>query len=164
MNGIAPGPVLFGYGNPSRGDDALGPLLLDRAEIWAKAHPGADLGLVADFQLQIEHAVDLHGRGVALFLDADASCPPPFRFRRIAPARDESYTTHELSPESVLHVFSTISGQAPPPAFVLSVRGECFELGAPLSPEAEVHAEAAWGLLQELMADPRPESWAGRVT
>jgi hydrogenase maturation protease len=156
--------VIFGYGNPSRGDDALGPVLLERAEAWADAHPGGDLDLVGDFQLQIEHAEDLRGRAVALFLDADASCAPPFLFRTVAPSKDDSYTTHELSPESVLQVFATIAGHEPPPAFVLSVRGERFDLGEPLSPEAEAHAEAAWALLEALLVDPRPEAWATRVT
>lgn len=158
------GAVLFGYGNPSRGDDALGPLLLDRAEAWAAAHPEAHLELVGDFQLQIEHAEDLRGRSVALFLDADATCPPPFQFRRVLPALDGSYTTHELSPGAVLHVFGAITGQAPPPAFVLSVRGLQFDLGAPLSPAAGAHGEAAWALLRDLLADPCPASWAERVT
>lgn len=158
------GPVLFGYGNPSRGDDALGPLLLARAEAWAEAHPEAGLALVDDFQLQIEHAEDLRGRRLALFLDADASCPAPYRFRRVMPARDDSYTTHELSPESVLHVFGAITDELAPEAYVLSVRGERFELGEALSPAAEAHAEAAWELLRSLMENPRPERWAGRVT
>lgn len=164
MTQAVAGPVLLGYGNPSRGDDALGPLLLERAEAWAADHPEADLALVADFQLQIEHAEDLRGRGLALFLDADASCPPPYRFRRVAPVRDDSYTTHELSPESVLHVFGAITDEPAPAAFVLSVRGERFELGEALSAPAAEHAEAAWVLLRSLVDDPRPEAWAARVT
>lgn len=162
---MSAGPVVvFGYGNPSRGDDALGPVLMARLEAWKARHPDLELELVDDFQLQIEHAEDLRGRALALFLDADASCPPPCRFQRLAPAQDDSYTTHELSPASVLHVFTRISEEPPPPAFVLSVRGEAFDLGEPLSPQAQAHAEVAWVFLQDLLADPRPESWAARVT
>lgn len=162
---MTPGPlVVFGYGNPSRGDDALGPVLMARLEAWAENQPGRAPTLVEDFQLQIEHAEDLRGVTLALFVDADASCPPPFRFQRIRPAQDDSFTTHELSPASVLHVFRQVGGSEPPPAFVLSVRGEAFDLGESLTPRAQAHAEAAWTFLQELLADPRPETWAARVT
>ena len=158
------GAVLLGYGNPSRGDDALGPRLLERAEAWLAEHPGLDVATVTDFQLQIEHALDLKGRDLALFLDADAACPGAFAFRPARPARDDSYTTHELSPGAVLQVFQQVEGAAPPPAYILSVRGERFDLGEPLSPGAEAHLEAAWGFLQSLLEDPRPERWISRLT
>lgn len=148
------GVVVFGYGNPSRGDDALGPLLLDRAEGWLSSHPGAGILTIADFQLQIEHALDLEGCVLALFVDADVSCTPPFEFRSIRAARDESYTTHELSPEALLQVFRKTFDREPPPAFVLSVRGERFELGDPLSPAAEENLEAAWRFLETFLGDP----------
>ena len=156
--------VLFGYGNPSRGDDALGPLLLARAEAWAKDRPGVTLTLVEDFQLQIEHAEDLREQAGALFLDADASGGSPFHFRRALPARDASYTTHELSPEALLHVFSVITGQAPPPAFVLSVRGSGFALGEPLTLAATENLDAAWPFLERLLAHGRPELWEERIS
>ena len=47
--------VVFAVGNPSRGDDALGPLLM--AGLEQQDWPGVQL--VSDFQLQIEHALDL---------------------------------------------------------------------------------------------------------
>ena len=158
------GAVLLGYGNPSRGDDALGPRLLERAEAWLADHPGLDVATVTDFQLQIEHALDLKGRDLALFLDADAACPGAFAFAPVTPARDDSYTTHELSPGAVLQVFQQVEGAAPPPAYILSVRGERFDLGEPLSPGAEAHLEAAWVFLQGLLEDPRPERWISRLT
>ncbi len=61
--------VVFAVGNPSRGDDALGPLLM--AWLEQQARPGVQL--VGDFQLQIEHALDLEGHPLALFIDADGS-------------------------------------------------------------------------------------------
>ena len=155
--------VLFGYGNPSRGDDALGPLLLERAEAWLGEHPELKVTPVADFQLQIEHAEDLRDQDLALFLDADASCPAPFAFRRIRPIQDDSYSTHALSPGAVLHVFERISGQAAPPAFTLSLRGVDFELGQPLSEFAAQHLEAAWSLLEGLLRDARSEAWTLRL-
>ncbi|HEX9082212.1 MAG TPA: hydrogenase maturation protease [Holophagaceae bacterium] len=156
--------VLFGYGNPSRGDDALGPRLLDRAEAWLAERPELEVATVADFQLQIEHALDLKERDLALFLDADASCPGPFAFSAVVPARDDSFTTHELSPGAVLQVYRQVEELPPPPAYVLSIRGERFDLGEALSPEAERHLELAWAFLRGLLEDPRPEAWTRKLT
>ena len=50
--------LVIGIGNPSRGDDAIGPLAVERLE--ALALPGVEL--LTDFQLQVEHALDLIGR------------------------------------------------------------------------------------------------------
>lgn len=143
--------VLFGYGNPSRGDDALGPMLLERAETWLVGHPNLTVEPVADFQLQIEHVIDLQGRDLALFLDADMSCRRPFSFTRVLPDQDACFTTHELSPAAVLQVYREVMGQEPPPAYVLGVRGERFELGEPLSAEAAQHLDAAWDFLQQVL-------------
>jgi hydrogenase maturation protease len=145
------GVVLLGYGNPSRGDDALGPLLLDRVRRWVEERPGAGVEAVEDFQLQIEHVLDIAGHAAVVFVDAHVSCPPPFCFARVAAAEDASYTTHELSPAALLHVYRQTVGGEPPPAYVLSVRGERFELGEPLSAAARSHLEGAWTFLRELL-------------
>ena len=87
--------LILAVGNPSRGDDALGPLLLERlAAMREQRGDWNDIELLTDFQLQIEHAVDLENRALALFADASVSCPPPFQFTRLRPARDTSYTSH----------------------------------------------------------------------
>ena len=155
--------VLFGYGNPSRGDDALGPLLLDRAMDWLADRANLQVETIFDFQLQIEHALDLRNRDLALFLDADVACPGPFSFHPVAPARDGSYSTHELSPGAVLQVYRDMEGQPPPPAYVLSVRGHQFELGQPLSTAAEAHLEDAWTFLRGLLETPHPEAWTAKL-
>lgn len=151
--------AVFGWGNPGRGDDALGPRLLARVEAWAEAQPDARLEAIPDFQLQIEHVEDLRGRGLALFLDASMAAPAPFAFREARPAPDASFTSHALSPEALLHAFLRATGKAPPPSFVLAVRGERFELGEDLGPAAERNLEAAWRFLQGLLSDPDPDRW-----
>ena len=147
--------VVFGWGNDARGDDGLGPLLL--ARVTAARWP--DVTTIEDFQLQIEHALDLDGADMALFLDASVSAPSPFAFREIEMRRDASHTTHALTPEALLEVSTRALGRKPPPCFMLAIRGERFELGEPLSTEAAERLEAAWAFLQELMRDPTVETW-----
>ena len=81
---IAPVLVLT-YGNPSRGDDALGTAMFDLLE----ANPPANVELLTDFQLQIEHATDLQNREYILFIDAGVSCAEPFELKRLSAVKDD---------------------------------------------------------------------------
>ncbi|MBA4070752.1 MAG: hypothetical protein C0497_02805 [Gemmatimonas sp.] len=155
--------VLLGCGNPSRGDDALGPDLLSRAGAWLIGRPDLDVRIVEDFQLQVEHALDVADADLVLFVDADATATTPFCLRRTKSSRDDSYTTHELSPEAVLHVAREVTGRDPPPAWVLGVRGESFELGAPVSVAARGHLDLAWDELRTLLDDPCASAWDARA-
>ncbi len=152
--------LIFAYGNPSRGDDALGPQLLDLLAESRAQHPEwPEFDLVTDFQLQVEHSVDLEGRDLVLFIDASVSCPAPFLFSRLQPAQDARYTTHEMSPQAVLHVYEQVYQKPPPPSFLLSVRGESFDLGEPLSRAALENRDAALALLVQLCSQPHLEAW-----
>jgi len=142
--------VVFAVGNPSRGDDAIGPQLGARLE---SAHL-AQVEVVADFQLQVEHALDLDGRDLAIFVDAAVDVGPPYELKRTQPSRDRSHTSHALSPAAVLETFERCTGKAAPPAWVLAVRGEHFELGAELSAAGRDNLEAAWEILRALSSDP----------
>lgn len=156
--------LIFAYGNPSRGDDALGPQLLDLLAENRAQHPDwPEFELVTDFQLQVEHAMDLEGRNLALFIDASVSCPAPFLFSRLQPVLDAGYTTHEMSPQAVLHVYEQVCRRPAPPAFLLSVRGVSFELGEPLSLTAVENRDAALALLVQLCSQPHLEAWQNLV-
>ncbi len=62
-SGQAKSAVIFAVGNPSRGDDAIGPECYGRLEKLLKNEILAgSVELIEDFQLQIEHALDLQGR------------------------------------------------------------------------------------------------------
>jgi hydrogenase maturation protease len=147
--------VVIGWGNDARGDDALGPLLLRRIE--AMRQP--DVETIEAYQLQIEHALDLDGFEAALFIDASYDAPPPFRFAEIGPSAARTPATHALAPEAVLDVFVQIKGRAPPPAYLLAVRGEKFELGEGLSAQGVANLTAAGLFCDRLMAGRSLQNW-----
>lgn len=156
--------VIFAIGNPSRGDDALGPLLLDRLAGWLDQQGLAtQFDLIEDFQLQIEHALDLQGRELALFIDAGERTPGPFRFYPVIAASGALHTTHQLPPEAVLQVYALTESVSAPPAFTLCLRGEAFELGAPLSASAEQNIDEAFAFLQKLLLRSDAKTWAEAV-
>ncbi len=130
-------PVLvFGWGNPSRGDDALGPMLVEQlGALLTEAQVGG-IDCLTDFQLQVEHALDLAGRERVLFVDASLRLDAPFLVTPLQAARDASFTTHAMSPEAVMQVFRQLHGCDAPPCTLLAIRGERFELGEPPSPAA----------------------------
>ena len=136
--------LIFGWGNPSRGDDALGPLFVEHFAELASRHPewGA-VECLTDFQLQVEHALDLQGRDRVLFVDASLDAPAPFSLTRIEAARDASFTTHAMSPQAVLKVYADIDDGEPPPCWLLAIRGEQFELGEGLCGTARSHLQIA---------------------
>ena len=146
--------LIFAYGNPSRGDDALGPLLIEHLQILNLE----GVEILTDFQLQVEHAYDLQGRERVLFIDASVSCEAPYTFSRIFPQKDLSYTTHVMSPMAVMHVYQELYGD-PPPSYLLQVRGESFELGESLSPQAEVNLQSSLDLLRRLCSESNLQEW-----
>lgn len=152
--------VLLGYGNLSRGDDALGPALLERLAQSPSGHiPPAVYEPITDFQLQIEHVTDLAERELLLFIDASVSAPTPFGFSRLAPRRDHSYSSHSLSPATLLSVYAEVYKVTPPPAYLLTIPGRRFELGEPLSQEATTHLACAVDFVRGLLAQPNGEFW-----
>jgi hydrogenase maturation protease len=137
-------PVLvLAIGNPSRGDDALGPLLAERLE--AAAPPGVEV--IVDFQLQIEHALDLEGRRRVIIVDASRLAAAPFEWQKPEADSTMLHTTHALSPAALLGAAVRVGSMPPADVRVLAVRGDAFELGAPLSTAAARHLDAAWRAL-----------------
>lgn len=148
-------PILvFGYGNLSRGDDAVGPLLLDHLEQHADL---SRVELLTDFQLQIEHALDLQNRELVIFVDAAVSGDSPFGFSRLMPCRDSSYTSHAMSPAALLQVFESVTGRSAPPGFLLSIKAESFELGEGLSEAAEHNLRQASRFAELILTLPATE-------
>lgn len=161
--GLAIKPILvFGYGNPSRGDDALGPLLVEY--IGQQIVPtSVDVEVLCDFQLQIEHALDLERRQLVLFVDASVTGVDGFDFTELKPVKDDSYTTHAMSPAAVLSVYQAIKKQPPPPCFLLSIKGEQFELGEGLSVSAQNNLLRARRFVEQLLDNPDDGIWKNYV-
>lgn len=147
MSAIAP-LLIFSWGNPSRGDDAIGPLIAERvAEHLAAEIAAGEVEVLTDFQLQVEHALDLAGRKQVFFVDASISCADPYSFSAIDPALDPSISTHSVSPFALLKIAERVIDPPLPRASLLAVRGSEFELGAPLGANAARNLDAALDFL-----------------
>lgn len=140
--------LVLGWGNPSRGDDALGPLFIERLRSLAGDRCMDQVEFLEDFQLQVEHALDLAHRKRVLFVDASRSCTVPFELTALRATRDASFTTHAMSPESVMQVFCDLTHAEPPRCTLLAIRATRFELGEPPGESALANLARAvdWGM------------------
>jgi hydrogenase maturation protease len=138
----------------------LGPAFLDAME----RRINGNVEWLTDFQLQVEHALDMQHRELVLFVDASVSCAAPFEFFCLVPEADTSITTHAISPASVLEVYRRLFAAEPPPAFLLSIRGERFELEEGLSPFAGKHLTDALSFGERLFERPKPQRWLAMQT
>lgn len=137
-------PVLvFGYGNPSRGDDALGPLAVERIAGLQRQGRFDTVELVTDFQLQIEHVLDLQHRELVVFIDVAENGAEPFSFEAVVAEQDPCYSTHAMSPAALLRVFEQVMQSDPSATYLLAIRGYRFELGSTLTDAARDNLDAA---------------------
>lgn len=149
--------LIFAYGNPSRGDDALGPAMFELLEKNKENTSELDksgldkVDLLIDYQLQIEHAVDLEQRECVLFIDASVSAAAPYEFYRLQAERDSSYTTHAMSPVAVLDVYQQINQRESPPSYMLTIRGYEFGLGQVMSEQANLNLQLAYDFTKKLL-------------
>jgi len=152
--------LIFGYGNLSRGDDALAPLLLEHLEDKIDL---TEIEILTDFQLQVEHALDLEDRQLVLFADAAVNCKTAFNFNELHAEKDKSYTTHAMSPAAVLQVYQSIKKQQPPPCFLLSIQGISFELGEDISQQAQQNLQQAIQFTEQLLNHRELTFWNQQI-
>ena len=62
-------------------------------------------------------------------------------------ARDDTFTTHAMSPASLLSVYEQVNHREPPPAFLLTIRAYEFGLGKEMSEQAQHNLQRAFQYL-----------------
>jgi hydrogenase maturation protease len=152
----AAGDVLvYGYGNPGRRDDGLGPALIAALEQLGLAGVTLD----ANYQLTVEDAALVAQHDVVVFVDADAAGPEPFWFGAIEPANDLSFSTHSVRPEAVLALArGALGGRTA--GYLLGIRGYEFdEFGEELSEGARRNLDAALAFIERALAERKFEEY-----
>ena len=131
--------LLIGYGNPGRLDDGLGPAAAEAVEKMNIDGITVD----SDYQLTVEDAVEIAKHDVVIFVDADVKGPEPFYFKKIKAADSVSFSSHSITPKSLLALMKEIYGNEVD-AYVLGIRGYEFnEFEERLSKKAKENLGAA---------------------
>ncbi len=153
-NRVGSKPILiYGYGNPGRQDDGLGVRLAEELEAWAKAENISGLVFDMNYQLNAEDALAVAEARAVVFVDAAREGAEPFEFRPLKPQKELSFSTHAMSPESVLALAAELY-DAKPPAWILAIRGLAWEPNEPPTKIARNHLAAARGFLQQWLRSP----------
>ncbi len=132
--------MLLGIGNDGRQDDGLGWAFLQRVQSW-----GSFAGSIHyRFQLQIEDAQTICQAETVIFVDAcRQTLPQSYRWQECHPAGELGYTSHQLTPQSVLHLCDQLYGVCPP-AYLLLIEGLSWELEIGLSKPAQANLDRAF--------------------
>ena len=150
--------LLIGYGNPGRRNDGLGPAFAAEVERLGLAGVSVD----SNYQLVVEDAEAVARHPLLVLADAAADGPEPFSFQRLEPELHYEFTTHSLSPGSLLALAGEAFGRAPA-GWLLGIRGYEFdEFGEGLSAKARRNLEAALVFFSGWMRDNAPETAAPR--
>ncbi len=131
--------LLYAYGNPGRQDDGLGDALAQMIE--KENLPGITID--SNYQLNIEDAALVAEYDTAIFADASVNCTEPFEFSSIAPSKEIAFTTHAMSPQSVLALCEDVYKKSPP-AYLLAIRGYEWEMEEPMTEKAKKNLGAAF--------------------
>ena len=134
--------VIFGYGNPLRGDDGVGWRVAEAvSDCWA------DRVLVRTAQQPLpEWAADLNDADIACFVDASDIVSAP-QLQPVSTGVDIASTdSHNLNPEQLLRLTQTAYGRTPQ-VFTLHVPAFTYDFGDALSPVARAGVRDAVLLL-----------------
>jgi hydrogenase maturation protease len=141
--------MIIGYGNDLRGDDGAGPWVAARIE--ERRFAGVRVRIA--HQLLPELASELATCDRAVFVDArqgDECDRVDVAIVRPAIDGSSEFTFHEGTPERILALSQRLYGRAPT-AWLISIPGQDFNLGAPLSEIASEHCESAVALIHGLL-------------
>ena len=140
--------LIYGYGNPGRQDDGLGVALAEDLEEWARAEGLAGVAFDSNYQLNAEDALAVAGARAVVFIDAAAKGEAPYEFRRLQAQKEIAFSTHAMTPESVLALAEELYGEASP-AWLLAIRGAGWEPNEPMTDAAQANLAAAAVFLKE---------------
>jgi hydrogenase maturation protease len=135
--------LVFGIGNPGRGDDGLGPRAAERLEAFRLPELTCD----ANYQLNVEDSLTCSLHDVVVFVDAARSQRDPFTWSAIRAEAHVPAMTHALGPGAVLALCEEIYGRKPE-AHLLAIRGHRWDVGEGLSVRAEKNLAQAVRFLE----------------
>jgi hydrogenase maturation protease len=152
--------LLYGYGNPGRGDDGLGPALASAVEHLEI--PCVDVD--ANYQLTVEDATQVGRYAVVVFADAATRGPAPFCFSSV----DDSgvghlgWTSHSVTPVQVVALARDLFGHKVR-AYTLGIRGYQYnELDEVLSSPAKENLAAAVAFVKNALVERQFERYLAK--
>lgn len=152
-----PRVLIVACGNPLRCDDGLAWRAVEELH---RRHLPQDVEIIAQHQLTPELASPVSQVERVLFLDAASHGQPgELRCEPVLPLHAPRAFTHNFSAAGILSLSQELYGKAPP-AYIVSVGGECFDHGETISATVEAALPGFVELVVRLLADsPGTGDW-----
>jgi len=139
MNQHPENRILIGIGNSGRSDDGLGWAFVEAVQ--KKGIFGGDTLL--RYQLQVEDAELISQYDQIIFVDAyKGELTEGFSCKSCKAAKDFSFTTHRLPPETIVYLCQELYHRQPE-TFLLLIAGEKWELEIGLSEKGRQNLQNA---------------------
>lgn len=142
-------PVLvYGLGNPLRGDDGLGFYAVERLSQQIKSEA---VQFTHNYQLALEDSLTFSQFKSIVLIDAmrnsDALC-----LQRVTPRSGAHYTSHQMDAAAIMYLCENLY-QVRPNCFQLGIPGQDFEMASFLSPKAEGFLQQALQMMTQRLSN-----------
>ncbi len=144
--------LIYGYGNPGRQDDGLGPELVSRLENWLKDNGIKCVTTDSNYQLNIEDASVISDKDLVIFVDATLNDIQSYQLNRLEPSAKVEFTMHAVSPAFVLDLCQSLYNRIPE-SYLLQIRGYEWKFLEKMTPEAINNLEQAFAFLKEYISE-----------
>jgi hydrogenase maturation protease len=140
--------LIYGYGNPGRRDDGLGPAFIHLVEAWKKREKTSHIATDSNYQLNIEEALTIRDYEKVIFVDASMEEINDFQMIPVLPSEKVSFTMHAVNPSFILDLCRKLYGRSPD-VFLLKIKGYDFELAEGLTDRAASNLLKAFSYLKK---------------
>ncbi len=140
--------LIFGIGNPGRQDDSLGVLFAEEMDVRIKKNNIDAVDVDSNYQLMAEDAHTISGYDRVYFVDATRGGIKDFRISKVEPSSAISFSTHSMSPGSVLALCGELYNKSPE-VYALEIKGYEWEVNGELTEKARQNLEKALEALKK---------------
>jgi hydrogenase maturation protease len=151
--------LMIGFGNPLRGDDGVGPIVVSRL---SGLHP--DVECLTTLQLQPEHADLMRGREIVLFVDASVNVDRV----TVNPVGEDEYEQwqagHSVTPAGLTALCRAMYPDPPPRIYLLEIPARTLEFGEHLTERARQDANEAETIVRDMIPEVARSSASSHPT
>jgi len=145
--------LVYGFGNPGRQDDGIGNAMINRLQSWVKDNFIMDVELESNYQLNIEDAEIISNYQRVIFIDASKENIKSCKLEKLKPAEKTiEFTMHAVSPSYLLYLSDELFHKKPE-CYLLSIKGENWEIKEGISKNASMNIDKAELFLRSVLKD-----------
>lgn len=143
--------LIYGYGNPGRQDDGLGPRCAGIIDEWIHKESISNVITDSNYQLNIEDAAEIANFDMVIFADASVADIQDYKLEEVTADKAAiEFTMHAVSPAYVLDLCRKIY-KKDPKTYLLHIKGYEFDFIEEITERARKNLERACEFLKEFV-------------